>query len=192
MNAKHRRTLEAIFARPVPSDIRWMEIEALLVALGADRSEGRGSPGPVPAQWRGSDFSSPAPEAGNEQGGGRVGSRILENGGYRAVTTMMHDGYLAELEIDEGVGVIHGRVINARAVLTFEGETLAELKAAFADTIADYRAWCKERGTEPEKPYSGTLSLRIAPELHRRVAEQAAKAGESINQFIAERLEEVA
>jgi predicted HicB family RNase H-like nuclease len=53
-------------------------------------------------------------------------------------------------------------------------------------------SWCKERGNESEKPYSGTLSLRIAPELHRRVAEQAAKAGESINQFIAERLEEVA
>jgi predicted HicB family RNase H-like nuclease len=79
--------------------------------------------------------------------------------------------------------VIHGRVINARAVLTFEGETLADLKAASADTIAGYREWCKERGAEPEKPYSGTLSLRIAPGLHRRVAEQAAKAGESINQF---------
>jgi predicted HicB family RNase H-like nuclease len=36
------------------------------------------------------------------------------------------------------------------------------------------------------------LSLRIAPEVHRSVAEQAAKAGESFNQFIAERLEEVA
>ena len=94
------------------------------------------------------------------------------------MTTLTHDGYLAELEIDEGAGVIHGRVINARAVLTFEGETLADLKAAFADTIADYREWCKERGNEPEKPYSGTLSLRIAPELHRRVAEQAEAAGE--------------
>ena len=108
------------------------------------------------------------------------------------MTTMTHEGYLATLEIDEDAGVIYGRVINANAVLTFEGETLAELRTAFADTIADYRDWCKERGVEPEKPYSGTLSLRIAPELHRRVAEQAAKAGESINQFIAERLEEVA
>jgi predicted HicB family RNase H-like nuclease len=106
--------------------------------------------------------------------------------------TLTCDGYLATLEIDEGANVIHGRVVNARAVLTFEGETLSELRTAFADTIADYRDWCKERGVEPEKPYSGTLSLRIAPELHRRVAEKAAQSGESINQFIAERLEEVA
>ena len=107
------------------------------------------------------------------------------------MTTMTHEGYLAILEVD-AAGVIHGRVVNARAVLTFEGETLAELRAAFADTIADYFDWCRERGVEPEKPYSGTLSLRLAPELHRRVAEQAAEAGESIDQFIAERLEEVA
>ncbi len=43
MNGKHRRTLEAIFAHPVPSDLRWTEIEGLLIALGAERSEGRGS-----------------------------------------------------------------------------------------------------------------------------------------------------
>jgi hypothetical protein len=43
MIAKHRRLIELIFARPVPSSIRWAEIEALLVALGAERSEGRGS-----------------------------------------------------------------------------------------------------------------------------------------------------
>lgn len=106
--------------------------------------------------------------------------------------TLTHEGYLATLEIDEEANVIHGRVVNARAVLTFEGEALSELRAAFADTVADYREWCKERGVEPEKPYSGTLSLRIAPELHRRVAEKAAQSGESLNQFIAERLEEVA
>lgn len=108
------------------------------------------------------------------------------------MTTMTHDGYLATLEVDEDADVIHGRVVNARAVLTFEGETLPELRAAFADTIADYREWCNERRVEPERPYSGNLSLRIAPELHRRIAEKAAKVGESINQFISERLAEVA
>ena len=108
------------------------------------------------------------------------------------MNSLTHDGYVAVLEIDEDAGVIHGRVINARAVLTFEAEALSELRSAFADTIADYRDWCRERGVEPEKPYSGTLSLRIAPELHRRVAEKAAQAGESINQFIQERLAEVA
>lgn len=43
MNSKHRQTLEAIFARPVAADIRWADIESLFAALGAEKSEGRGS-----------------------------------------------------------------------------------------------------------------------------------------------------
>jgi len=105
---------------------------------------------------------------------------------------LKHEGYIAEVGYEEGDELMHGAVVNARAVLHFAGRDIDELKEAFADTIEDYREWCKERGVEPERPYSGTLSLRLPPELHRRVAEQAAKAGESINQFIAERLEEVA
>jgi predicted HicB family RNase H-like nuclease len=104
---------------------------------------------------------------------------------------LKHEGYVAEVGYEEGDALMHGSVVNASAVLHFAGRDIAELKAAFADTIADYRDWCEERGVEPEKPYSGTLSLRISPKLHRRLAERAAQAGESINQFIADRLEEV-
>jgi predicted HicB family RNase H-like nuclease len=104
--------------------------------------------------------------------------------------TLTHDGYVAVVEIDADAGVMHGRVVNARAILTFEGESIGELREAFAETIADYRDWCRQRKVEPEKPFSGTLSLRLTPELHRRVAERAAQAGASVNQFIVERLEE--
>lgn len=105
---------------------------------------------------------------------------------------LKHEGFIAEITYEEGDKLMHGSVLNTRAMLHFAGRNIDEMKKAFADTIADYRDWCGERGVEPEKPYSGTLSLRISPELHRRVAEKATQAGESINQFIAERLEEVA
>lgn len=98
---------------------------------------------------------------------------------------------ISSIEIDAETTLAHGRFVSARAVLTFEGETLAELRAAFAETIEDYRDWRKERGVEPEKkPCSGNISLLLPPELHRRVAERADKAGESINQYIAEKLAE--
>ena len=80
-------------------------------------------------------------------------------------------------------------MINTRAVLTFQGSSLDELKTAFADTIADYEDWCRERGKEPEKPYSGSFTLRMPPELHRRVAEAAVRAGKSLNRFIKDTLE---
>lgn len=43
INAKHHRTLEAIFERPNRSDIPWRAIEALIVALGGSVENGRGS-----------------------------------------------------------------------------------------------------------------------------------------------------
>lgn len=43
MNKKHRKTIDAIFENPVRADIDWREIESLLIALGAEISEGKGS-----------------------------------------------------------------------------------------------------------------------------------------------------
>ena len=109
------------------------------------------------------------------------------------MTTLTHHGYIAEIELDEENGVLSGIVLNSpNATLHFEGRTVAELKRAFAGTIADYEAWCRERGTEPEKPYSGRLALRLKPSLHSRVAAAAAKSGRSINAFITEMLEKQA
>jgi predicted HicB family RNase H-like nuclease len=81
------------------------------------------------------------------------------------MTTMTHDSYVATVELDEEAGLFHAEVINTRNVLTFQGRTLDELRAAFADTIADYGDWCRERGKEPERPYSGTFTVRLSPEL---------------------------
>ena len=43
MNSKHRRTLEAVFRDPVSGTVAWDDVEALLVAAGAQVIEGRGS-----------------------------------------------------------------------------------------------------------------------------------------------------
>ena len=45
MRVRHRRTLERMFARPTPAGIRWLDIEAMLGAVGgveiAERSGSR-------------------------------------------------------------------------------------------------------------------------------------------------------
>ena len=43
MNARQQRTLRRLFARPTPSEIRWTEIEALLVAAGVEVTQRSGS-----------------------------------------------------------------------------------------------------------------------------------------------------
>lgn len=43
MNSTHRKTLQAVFAKPTPSTLEWARIEALLIAIGCQVIEGRGS-----------------------------------------------------------------------------------------------------------------------------------------------------
>lgn len=43
MNSKHRKTLEALRAKPERGDIAWSEVEALLLGLGCRKLEGGGS-----------------------------------------------------------------------------------------------------------------------------------------------------
>ena len=43
MNSKHRKTLQSVFAEPTLSSIPWRDIEAMIEAAGAKKSEGAGS-----------------------------------------------------------------------------------------------------------------------------------------------------
>ncbi|MYC35002.1 MAG: hexulose-6-phosphate isomerase [Chloroflexi bacterium] len=43
MRSRHQRTLERIFARPTPSDIRWADVISLMRALDVEISERAGS-----------------------------------------------------------------------------------------------------------------------------------------------------
>lgn len=81
MNAKHRRTQEAIFARPVLPDIRWAEIESLLIAPGAERSEGRGSRVRFPLAGAEAVFHRPHPKPETDKGAVASVRKFLETAG---------------------------------------------------------------------------------------------------------------
>ena len=43
MNARHAKTLAAIFRQPIPVNVEWAAVEALLLAVGCTLIEGSGS-----------------------------------------------------------------------------------------------------------------------------------------------------
>jgi hypothetical protein len=83
MNAKHRRTLEAIFADPVRSGVRWRDIEALFAALGARMIEGRGSRVTVILGDARATFHRPHPRPEADKGALRAVRRFLHQAGVR-------------------------------------------------------------------------------------------------------------
>lgn len=101
---------------------------------------------------------------------------------------MEYKGYFGKVEFDDEAGIFHGEVINTRDVITFQGESVDELKKAFRESVDDYLAFCKERGEEPDKPFSGQFVTRIPPELHRQVNMAASLTGKSLNAWVADQL----
>jgi predicted HicB family RNase H-like nuclease len=101
---------------------------------------------------------------------------------------MEYKGYLGHVEYDDEAGCFHGEVANLRDVITFQGESVDELRRAFRESVDDYLAFCAARGEEPEKPYSGTFTVRIPPELHRDIALRARVAGKSLNGWVTDLL----
>lgn len=62
MNAKNRKTLLEIFAEPVNGNLEWGKIEALLVSLGAERTERKGSAVSFFLNGVRADFHRPHPD----------------------------------------------------------------------------------------------------------------------------------
>ncbi|MDR0828031.1 MAG: type II toxin-antitoxin system HicB family antitoxin [Desulfovibrio sp.] len=47
-----------------------------------------------------------------------------------------------------------------------------------------YLESCAKMGHEPNKPYSGRVTLRMPPDLHARLAVQAEASGNSLNNWL--------
>ncbi|GGJ03113.1 antitoxin HicB [Alicyclobacillus cellulosilyticus] len=105
---------------------------------------------------------------------------------------MTYKGYMAQVEYDDEAKVFHGEVIYTRDVITFQGRSVDELEQAFRDSVDDYLDLCRERGEEPDKPYSGQFVVRVRPEVHREIALAAKRTGKSMNAWVAELLEQEA
>ena len=101
---------------------------------------------------------------------------------------MKYKDYEATVRFDEDAEIFYGDVANTRDVITFQGSSVEELKKAFEDSVEDYLEFCRSRGEEPEKPFSGNVVLHISPELHHKLYKKAKLKGKSLNSLIEETL----
>jgi predicted HicB family RNase H-like nuclease len=101
---------------------------------------------------------------------------------------MKYKGYTGVVEFDEESSSLYGRVIGLRDVITFQGDSVAEVTRAFHDSVDDYLEFCAKRGRTPDKPYSGQFVLRIDPEVHRALSHAAEERGKSLNSLVEETL----
>lgn len=103
---------------------------------------------------------------------------------------MEYRGYRAIVTFDDDLDIFHGAVIGTSSVISFEGESVEELREAFAGAVEEYLAFCEEEGVAPDKPFSGNVALRMSPDLHRAATQTAQIEGKSLNAWLTEKVAE--
>ena len=98
--------------------------------------------------------------------------------------TMEYKGYVGSVEFAEEKTCFFGTVLGISTSIAYEGESAWKLITNFHTAVDDYLSRCKEEGKQPEVAYSGTINLRITPELHKQAALAAIAKDISLNQFI--------
>ena len=99
---------------------------------------------------------------------------------------MQYKGYWAAISYSDEDGCFCGTIEGLKNdIISFEGDTVKELKKDFEDAIDSYLDTCKRLGCEPEKQYKGSFNIRIEPELHQKAVRFANTFNMSLNQFVA-------
>ena len=83
MKTKHKKTLDAIYKRPIQSNIDWKDIEALLLAIGAEITEGNGSRIRIKYNNVRAVFHRPHPQKETDKGSVASMCKFLENAGVK-------------------------------------------------------------------------------------------------------------
>lgn len=100
-------------------------------------------------------------------------------GGYQAVIT-----YAPEIEL------FRGEFVGLSGGADFYAADLDGLKREGALSLQTFLEVCKEKGIPPKKR-NDKFALRLDPDLYNRVALAAKASGQSMNQFIADKLQQV-
>lgn len=106
------------------------------------------------------------------------------------MATLQYKGYVGVVEVDDEANLLHGQIANTRDVITFQGRTVKELQKALKESVDDYLEFCKSRGEEPEKPFSGKFMVRVDPSLHRELTIAAAIEGKSVQTVVREAIQQ--
>ena len=86
--------------------------------------------------------------------------------------------------------LLYGKIEFIRALITYEAKDAKNLNKAFHEVVEDYLLFCEQNKIEPERPFKGSLNVRIGEQRHRKAWEIATSLGKNLNEYITWALDE--
>ncbi len=102
---------------------------------------------------------------------------------------LTYKGYSGTVEFSAEDEVLHGSVIAINDLITYEGESVEEIKKEFELAVDDYLAYCKEIGKSPDKPYKGMFNVRVSSEIHKSLDIVAKRQDLKLNTVVSKAVE---
>ncbi len=103
---------------------------------------------------------------------------------------MIIDGYKAIIKYDPEIDKFRGEFLGLNGGVDFFASNIRGLRKEGKLSLKVFLEMCREEAISPRKEYSGKFNLRVSPKLHAELSSKAAAQGKSLNQFIAEMLDE--
>ena len=98
--------------------------------------------------------------------------------------TIEYGGYIGSIEYSPEDKCFFGKLEMIDDLVTFEATNAEELERNFHNAVDEYVATCKALNRPPQKTYKGVFNVRVDPELHKKLYQEALKAGVSLNGFV--------
>ena len=105
-------------------------------------------------------------------------------------STMTYKDYTAIVGYSAEDECLVGHITGINDVIGFHADSVEEIRKVFHETVDDYLAACVKMGREPNRSFSGKVTLRLPPELHAQLAVQAESMGSSLNNWLVSTLSE--
>ncbi|WP_218176872.1 type II toxin-antitoxin system HicB family antitoxin [Pseudomonas gingeri] len=103
---------------------------------------------------------------------------------------MHYKGYYGSIEASVEDNCLFGKLQFIRALVSYEGQTVAELEAAFKEAVDDYLDTCKQLNQAPETPCKGSFNVRVGHDLHLAAALTATRQKVTLNDLTRQALSE--
>jgi len=97
-----------------------------------------------------------------------------------------YKGYYGTVEFSAADNILFGTVLGINRLISFEGNSIKNLKNDFEGAIDDYLDMCEGKGIDPEKAYRGEFNIQVSPELHKTLVIYSAVHGKSVNSTVEE------
>jgi predicted HicB family RNase H-like nuclease len=100
------------------------------------------------------------------------------------MTILVYKGYQGSAEYEDGHIIL--QVLHIDDFVSTSCDDAKVVEATFHGLVDEYLETCRGLGKQPEKPYKGSLNVRMQPDLHRLLAKAATLARMSSNAWIVE------